>query len=101
VNTIVAESSSTRCREGNVSEATWTQVKNMLGMTNLLLLVVVGLLIWQAFHTPKTIGRFQPFPEGTRFALDTKTGKLCATIAVRPVTDENTKVEIPVCSDLE
>src|SRR5438105_15379069 len=60
-----------------VDDANGTQLKNMLGMTNLLLIAVVALLTWHVFHTPKPVGRFQPFREGARLALDTKTGKLC------------------------
>jgi hypothetical protein len=87
----------------------------MLGMTNLLLLAVVALLAWQLFHTQKQVGRFQPFREGARLALDTKTGKLCSTLPPRPLTDEEItslekgpptskepqKIEIPSCADLE
>lgn len=89
-----------------MSEANWTQVRNILGMTNLLLLAVIVLLLWHLLHTPRTVGRFQGFRDDTRYALDTKTGKLCSTVPRPPLTEqeldkEPPKVEIPVCSDLE
>jgi hypothetical protein len=96
-----------------VGDANGTQLRNMLGMTNLLLMVVVALLAWHVFHAPKPVGRFQPFREGARLALDTKTGKLCSTLPPRPLTDEEfaslqkgapkepQKIEIPSCAALE
>lgn len=96
-----------------MSEANSTQLRNMLGMTNLLLMAVVALLAWQVFRAPKPAGRFQPFREGARLALDTKTGKLCSTLPSRPLTNEEVtalekgppkepqKIEIPSCADLE
>jgi len=100
-----------------------TQLKNMLIMTNLLLLAILALLGWLIFQTQRDASgdtrkaassknRFQPFSGNPDIALDTKTGNLCATIPApqpseeRPLKKKLVLVDgqrqlLPVCSQLE
>jgi hypothetical protein len=93
--------------KGNINsygEANGTKLRNMLGMTNLLLLAVVVLLAVQVFRKPQPVGRFQPRSENSRLALDTKTGKLCWAVRLGSSgedTEQQPSRGIPVCSDLE
>ena len=65
----------------------------LLQSTNLLLMVIAGLLVWDTFFkpTPKPAGRFQQ-TGSPRTALDTKTGKLCSTIDI-PYRFQEAEVE--------
>jgi hypothetical protein len=65
----------------------------LLQSANLLLIVIVGLLVWNSFLKPATqpTGRFQQ-TSSPRTALDTKTGKLCSTIEI-PYKFQETEVE--------
>ncbi len=98
-----------------MGEANGTQLRNMLGMTNLLLLAVVALLAWQLFHKEKPASseyRFNPFGGNPEVALDTKTGNLGATRPPPQPSEElplkrslvlvdGQRQLLPVCSRLE
>ena len=100
-----------------VSEA--SQVNNMLGTANLLLLADVALLAWHLFHAEKPASkpasseyRFKPYDGNPEVALDKKTGNLCATIPPPQPTGElvlkkslvmvgGQRQLLPICSQLE
>jgi CheY-like chemotaxis protein len=62
-------------RERNMSEA------KLLQATNLLLMLILALLLWDSFlkPQPKAADRFRPIGADHYRVLDTKTGKLCLT----------------------
>lgn len=68
---------------------------NLSKLNTVLLVVVIVLLLWNSFWKPQpqTSGRFQRL-DTPRMALDTKTGRLCATVG--PVSEN-----LPLCSDLK
>jgi hypothetical protein len=79
---------STEVREENaVSEA------NLLKFNTALLIVIIALLLWGLFWKPPSAGRFQPVGS-PRMALDSKTGRLCATVG--PASES-----LPLCPYLK
>ena len=66
---------------------------NLSKFNTALLIVIIVLLVWGLFWKSPSTGRFQPVGS-PRMALDTKAGRLCATVGP---TNEN----LPLCSDLK